>query len=270
MYAPLEYLVLPLAVLSLISAGMAVVLIKEPEVVFERKALTMHKPSFFYRLRHSPYFFLKTPSKNDFKRIFRNLQHELTRRTPLLYLAICIFFLSAGIFNTSLIAALNAQGITSLLIFVVILLGLVVQIIAFKYAGPYTEQKSPVKSAIGGLLLRAFAYGMLGIFAYFLTGLWFLLPVLIFYPLASGIAYSVYYTASNTMIFNTLTPKRNGSALGVYSALAGMATMIGAFISGFLSFFWGYYATFLISAFCLLISAWLLSQLDNHADGSTE
>ncbi len=101
------------------------------------------------------------------------------------------------------------------MIFAVILLGLVVQIGSFRYAGPYIERKSPVKSAIGGLLLRAVSYGALGVFAYFLTGLWFLLPVLIFYPLASGIAYSVYYTASNTMVFNTLSPRRNGSALGV-------------------------------------------------------
>jgi MFS family permease len=207
--------------------------------------------------------FLKSPSTNDFKRVFRNLRHELTRHTPLLYLAIFGFFLSAGIFNTSLVPALAFNGISNLLIFAVIMLGMVVQIIAFKFSGPYTEQKSPIKSAIGGLILRAVGYGMLGVFAYFVTGLWFLPPVLFFYPLASGIAYSIYYTASNTMVFNTLSPRRNGSALGVYSALAGVATMVGSFASGFLSFYWGYYATFLISAVCLVVSAWLLSLMES-------
>jgi predicted MFS family arabinose efflux permease len=262
-YVPLDYLVIPLAVLSLVSAGLAALLIKEPEIVFERQVMVMHKQSFFHRLRHSPYLFLKIPSLNDFKRVFRSLRHELTRHTPLLYLAIFGFFLSAGIFNTSLVPALDANGISSLLIFAVIMLGMGVQIIAFRYAGPYTERKSPVKSAIGGLLLRAVGYGLLGVFAYFLTGLWFLLPVLIFYPLASGIAYSIYYTASNTMIFNTLSPRRNGSSLGVYSALAGIATMAGSFASGFLSFYWGFYVTFIISATCLVVSAWLLSLMDN-------
>jgi MFS family permease len=262
-YAPLGYLVIPLAVSSLISAGLAAVLIKEPQIVFERRVLVMHKQGFFHRLSHSPYLFLKIPSSHDFKRTFKDLGHELLRHTALLYLAIFAFFFSSGIFNTSLVPALDANGISGLLIFSVIMAGMIVQIISFKFSGPYTERKSPVKSATFGLLLRAVAYGTIGIFAYFLTGFWFLIPALIFYPLASGIAYSIYYTASNTMIFNSLNPRHNGSSLGVYSALAGVAVMAGSFISGFLSFYWGFYATFIISAACLVVSAWLLSLIDS-------
>lgn len=266
---PLNYLVIPLAVSSLVSAALASLLIKEPEIVFERQVLVMNKQSFFNRLRYSPYLFLRIPRPNDFKRMFRNLHHELTRRTPLLYMAIFGFFLSAGIFNTSLIPSLDANGLSSLLIFSVILLGMVVQIISFRFAGSYTERKSPVKSAIWGLALRAVGYGTIGLFAYFSTGLWFLLPVLIFYPLSSGIAYSIYYTASNTMIFNTLTPRRNGSSLGVYSALAGVATMAGSFASGFLSFYWGFYTTFIVSSAFLGVSAWLLTLRDDLHENDT-
>ena len=264
-YVPLEFLVIPLAVSSLISAGLAAFLIKEPPIVFERQVLVMHKQSFFHRLRQSPYLFLKIPHPRDFKRLFRSLHHGLIRHTALLYLAIFAFFLSAGIFNTSLVPALDASGISNLLVFSVVMLGLVVQIISFRFAGPYTEKKSPVTSAIWGLVLRAGAYGVLGVFAYFLTGFWFLIPILIFYPLASGVAYSIYYTASNTMVFNSLGPKHNGSSLGVYSALAGVAVMAGSFMSGFLSFYLGFYVTFIISAACLVVSAWLLSLTENSA-----
>jgi MFS family permease len=266
-YFPLEFVVIPLALLSLVSAGMALVLIKEPSVVFERQILVMNKQGFFYRLRNSPYLLLKTPVWHDFKRIFKNLPHELLRHTALLYLSSFVFFLSAGIFNTSLVPSLRANGLPSLLIFLAIMLGMIIQILWFRYAGVYTERKSPVKSAIGGLLLRAAAYGMLGIFAYFLTGFWFLIPVLIFYPLASGIAYAIYYTASNTLIFNSLSPKRNGSHLGVYSALAGGATMAGSFFSGFLSFYLGFYFTFLVSAVFLVFAAWLLSLTNKDESG---
>lgn len=264
-YIPLEFLVIPLAVSSLISAGLATFLIKEPHIVFERQVLIMQKQSFFHRLRHSPYLFLKIPQPKDFKGIFRNIRHVLIRYTALLYLAIFAFFLSAGIFNTSLVPALDAIGVSNLFIFSVIMLGLIVQIISFRFAGPYTEKKSPIKSAIWGLLLRAVAYGLIGVFAYFLNGFSFLLIVLIFYPLASGIAYSIYYTASNTMVFYSLSPRRNGSVLGVYSALAGAATMLGSFSSGFLSFYGGFYLTFVISAACLVISAWLLSLIKSSA-----
>jgi MFS family permease len=261
-YFPLVLLVIILAVSSLVSAGLATILIKEPKVAFERQVLAMHKSSFFHRLRNSPYLFLRIPALADFKRIFRNLRHDLLRNTALLYLSIFGFFLSAGLFNTSLVPALDANGLSGLFIFLVILLGLIVQIVSFRFAGRYIEEKSPVKSATAGLLLRAVAYGLMGIFAYFLTGFWFLFPILIFYPLASGIAYSIYYTASNTMVFNSLSQRHNGSHLAVFSAFAGVATMAGSFSSGFLSFYWGFYATFIISAVCLIISAWMLSLID--------
>jgi hypothetical protein len=48
----------------------------------------------------------------------------------------------------------------------------------------------------------------------------------------------------------------------VYSALAGGATMLGSFSSGFLSFYGGFYLTFSISAVCLVVSAWLLSLIN--------
>jgi MFS family permease len=258
-YVSLEYLVIPLAVLSLVSAGLAAFLIKEPAMVFERKALVMNKQSFFHRLLHSPYLFLKIPYLKDFKSVFKSLRHELTRNTPLLYLAIFIFFLSAGIFNTSLVPALETNNISNILIFSVIILGMIVQIVSFRFAGPYVDRISPIKAAIGGIILRAIGYGTLGVFAYLLTGLWFLVPVLIFYPLSSGIAYSIYYTSSNTMVFNTLSPRRNGSTLGVFSALVGIATMVGSFVSGFSSFYLGFYVTFLFSAVFLAFSAWLMS-----------
>ncbi len=264
LYIPIEFLVIPLAVSSLVSAGLAVALIKEPAVPFERQVMVMNKQSFFNRLRYLPYLFLKIPSQRDFNRIFRNMRHELLRYTGMLYLAVFVFFLSAGLFNTSLVPALAANGLSNLLIFSVLMLGMVVQLFSFKFAGPYTERKSPVKSAIGGLLLRAIGYGLLGVAAYFLTGFWFLLPALLFYALSAGIAYSIYYTASNTMIFNSLSPRRNGSHLGVYSALAGFGTMAGSFASGFLSFYWGFYATFIIAGACLIVSAWLLTSTRGH------
>jgi MFS family permease len=264
-YFPLVILVIPLALSSLISAALAIRLIKEPLVPFERQLIVMHKSSFFHRIHILPYLFLKLPSSEDFKRVFRNLEHELLRHTALLYLAIFGFFLSAGLFNTSVVPVMHFNGLSGLMIFSVILLGMVVQIISFRFAGRYIERKSPEKSAIISLLLRAVVFSLLGVFAYFITGIWFLLPALIFYPLATGVAYSIYYTASNTMVFNSLSVRRNGSHLGVFSALAGAATMIGSFSSGLVSFYFGFTATFIISAIVLVISAWLLSMIRSSA-----
>jgi MFS family permease len=263
-FISLKYLVLPLAALSIISAALSLLMIKEPNVIFERQMIVLNKPSFFSRILAVPFFFLRVPHLNDFKRIFRNIKYELTRHVPILYFSIFMFYLASGIFNTSLVPSLQANSISGFLIFFVTTIGMIIQVISFKYAGPYTEKRSPVKAAVGGLALRSLAYGFLGVSVLVIPGVWFLAPVLIFYPIAAGIAYSVYYTASNTMVFNTLRAGRQGSSLGVYSALVGIATLLGSLVSGFASFFLGFSTTFLIAAGCLGFSAWLASLLKHH------
>jgi MFS family permease len=57
------------------------------------------------------------------------------------------------------------------------------------------------------------------------------------------------------MVFNTLGRSNQGAALGVYSAVVGMATMIGSFISGLISFYVGYYATFIAAALWMVMAA---------------
>jgi MFS family permease len=259
----LTYLVVPLAILSVVSAALSVLMIKEPSVVFERQAIAMNKPSFYHRILAVPLFFLRVPRLNDFKRVFRNIKFELTRQVPILYFSIFMFYLASGIFNTSIVPSLRANNVSSFLIFLVTTVAMVVQIISFRYAGPYTERRSPVKAAVGGLVVRSLGYGFLGVSLYVVTGVLFLAPVLILYPVAAGIAYSVYYTASNTMIFNTLRGGRQGSSLGVYSALVGAATLLGSLVSGFTSFFLGFSTTFIIAAAFLGLSAWLASLLEH-------
>ncbi|HLN45669.1 MAG TPA: MFS transporter [Candidatus Sulfotelmatobacter sp.] len=97
-----------------------------------------------------------------------------------------------------------------------------------------------------------------------ISGQFYLIPALIFYPIAAGFAYSIYYTASNTMVFNTLHSGRQGSSLGVYGALVGIATMLGSLLSGFTSFYLGYSITFIIAAIFLAVSARFGSLLNHH------
>ena len=262
LFFSVKYLVVPLAVLSIVSAALSALMIKEPIVTFERQAIALNKPSFFHRILAVPLFFLRVPRLNDFRRVFRDMKYVLTRQVPILYFSIFMFYLASGIFNTSLVPSLQANNVSSFLIFLVTTVAMMVQIISFRYAGPYTERKSPVKAVVGGLVLRSLGYGLLGVALYAISGILFLAPVLILYPLAAGFAYSVYYTASNTMVFNTLRGGRQGASLGVYSALVGAATLLGSLVSGFISFFIGFSVTFIIAAVFLAVSAWLASLLE--------
>jgi predicted MFS family arabinose efflux permease len=102
----------------------------------------------------------------------------------------------------------------------------------------------------------------------YLAGLPYLGAALFFYPLGAGIAYAYYYATSNVMVFNTLGRTNQGSSLGVYSAVVGMATMLGSFISGLISFYVGYYATFIAAALWLGLAASLTSAIGEQVESS--
>lgn len=255
---PISLLALPLSALSLFSAVLSVAMITEPELPFERELIVMQKRSLQQRLLAIPLMFLRIPNLVDFKSVFRGLRNTLTSQLPLLYLSIFTFYLASGLFNTSFVPSLRAAGVSASEVFFVSLLATVAQTASFYFAGPYVERRDLRKAAVAGLLLRCACYGSIGLLAGLTRGLTYLGGTAVFYPLAGGLAFAIYYTASNTMIFNTLGAKNQGSRLGVYSALVGVATMVGSLLSGYISYYFGFLATFALAAVCLAVCASLV------------
>jgi len=254
----LSYLVIPLAVLSVASAVLSVLMIKEPSFVFERQIIIHNRHSFYDRLQRIPIIFFRIPRLSDFKRVFRALKYDLTWNVPILYFSIFMFWVAAGLFNTSIIPSLASNKISNLAIFFIVTIVNIIQIFSFEYAGSYAEKTSLIGASIFGLTIRSIGYALLGVSFYFVSGIWYAIPALIFYSLASGFAFSIYYTAANTMVFNTLGGNSQGSSLGVYSALVGIATMVGSLISGFSSFYLSFGITFVVAGACLAFSIWLV------------
>ncbi|MDA4117565.1 MAG: MFS transporter [Thaumarchaeota archaeon] len=257
-FLPVSLLVIPLSVLSLVSALLSFLMIKDPPFSFEEEVIVMQKRSLQQRLLRIPLVFLRLPRLVDFKAVFNGLQNTLTRQLPLLYLSISVFYVASGLFNTSLVPSLHAAGLGESLIFFVTMVAIVVQTVSFYVAGPLVERRDLRMSAVAGLLIRSACYAGIGILAGFASGPAFFGGTLILYPIAGGLAFAIYYTSSNTMIFNTLGAKSQGSRLGVYSALVGVATMIGSFVSGYVSFYFGFLATFLLAGALLVVSATLI------------
>ena len=265
-YLPLHLLVIILGVLCLTSAALSVQMIKEPFTFFERSMVVMVSHSFYQLVLALPLLFLKIPKVMDFRRVFRGVKFGLTREPALIYLSIGAFYFASGLFNTSLVPSLNAARISNSEIFLVFLIGMTIQTIAFNYLDKRIKKRGIRRTAVQGLVLRAASYACFAFAAFYLIGLPYLGLALIFYPLGAGIAYAYYYEASNVMVFNTLGRSNQGAALGVYSAIVGMATMIGSFISGLISFYVGYSATFIAAALWLALAASLSSVIGEEVE----
>ncbi len=261
---PLLELSVPLSAFSLASAVLSVVTIREPPFVLEPETVVLRKPSFFHRLLALPLFFLSVPKASDFRRVFRGLRYGLTSYVPLFYISTVLFYLSSGLFNTSFAPAMKAFGVPEGGIFGVILAGMAVQTLAFQHAGKYVENRSLVITSVQGLLLRGLGYGGIGVAALLVTTPLFAAPALVLYPLAAGIAFSVYYTSSNTMMFNTVQRKNPGAALGVYSAFVGLAATAGSLASGFISVYSGFYVTFTAASILLYAAVFVVSRLPRN------
>ncbi len=254
-FLPFHLLVVPLTVLCILSAAMSAVMIKEPSFAFERDMIVMVSRSFYERLLVLPLLFLKIPSVMDFRRFFKGSRFELTREPALLYASIAAFYFASGIFNASLVPSLYRASLSKSQVFLVSLIAMFVQTVSFSYYGKRMNQQNLRQNAFRGLVLRSVGYAAIGVSAYFLTELPYLGSTIVFYTLAAGLAYAVYYAASNVMVFNTLGRSGQGATLGVYSALVGFATMLGSFISGFISFYTGFHVTFLIAGLFMATAA---------------
>ncbi len=259
--ASLVLLFVPMGALALTSSALSIAMIEEPPFVLERETVAMRRPSFFSRLLANPVFFVVIPSLSDFRRAFRGIRSTLTRSVPLFYISTILFYVSSGLFNTSFVPAMHLFLLPDQQIFAVILVGMGVQTVAFRWAGKFVGDRSLVTASIQGLLLRGWSYLAVGVAALFLAGPLFEVPVLILYPLAGGIAFAMYYTSANTMMFTTVRSKSAGAALGVYSAAVGIAAMAGSFASGFVSVYVGYYATFITAGILLFAAVGVLGRV---------
>ena len=267
-FFPLQLLVIALGILSLISAALSVQMIKEPVAVFERSMIVMVRHSFYQLILALPLLFLKIPKLMDFRRIFRGIKFGLTREPALIYTSIGAFYFASGVFNTSLVPSLNSARISNSGVFLVSLAGMTIQTLAFNYVGTRIQAKGIRRTAVQGLVVRVLSYAGFAIGVFYLIGIPYLALALILYPIGAGIAYAYYYAASNVMVFNTLGRSNQGAALGVYSAVVGLTTMIGSFISGLISFYVGYYATYVAAALWMALAASLTSVIGEEVEAA--
>jgi len=264
-YMPEQWLVIPLGVLSLVSAVMSLVLVPEPLFVFEREVIGMHKP-LSQRLAAFPLVFLKFPNLYDFRSTFKGLRNELTSYVPMLYISLIFFYLGSGIFNAAFVPSLSSHLLSGSDVYAISVVAMIAQILAFRYAGKYiTEEKSLAMIATQSVTLRGACYALLGITFVVFPGALFLLPSAVLYAIAAGACFGIYYTASNTMVFNSIGGRNHGSSLGVYSAVVGIATTIGSLLSGLTSVYLGFDITFLVAGGMLGVSALITLRLArNH------
>nr|WP_156017255.1 MFS transporter [Sulfuracidifex metallicus] len=261
-FVPLILVIQIMGLLSIISLILGLKLIPRSPIRVERVAMVHHRESFSTRIRMLPLFFLHLPQLAHFKMFsIRRLRRRPVNYIPMLYLGIVAFYFSSGLFNTVYPAGLYTLGVSSSIVLAVISLGMVAQTLTFYFAGKAIEERGEKLVASFSLLVRGLSYVIMGISTLATTGAMVVINSL-FYPLAAGFAYSLYYSSSTTMIFKVVGERRQGTGLGVYSTVVGIALLLGSLTSGYVSHFLGYAVDFSIAGGILLMDALLFSKLE--------
>ncbi len=263
-YYVLSVLILALAAASFISIFMSIILIIEPaHAEIRRTSYFNYVRSFMKALVMVPTMILKMPIvafRNSID--LRKIRKFGSGYAHYLYSAAFLFFFGSAIFNTEYAVGLNYHGLSKSSVFIIVLIGSAIQVIAYRYAHRMinSAKKNPVSSAV--VAGRGFGYILIGVT--FLVGIGmaaFFYANIVIYALAAGIAYAVYYTASYALLFSTLKGNNNGNMLGIYSAVSGIGTLVGSLASGIIAVSYGFEWVFISGGLLVAASGYVYSKL---------
>jgi MFS family permease len=259
----LRPLLFVLAAFSLTSAAVVWLGVKDSPRPMRPSDASRDVSGFLSRLRHSVALRSTVPFFPPFpqfqpgvvRRAWRRVREEARHEIPLIFAATLLFNLSSNLFNVSYTFYLAAVGISFAGIFLVNVSNNVAQAIFYPLSGSLSKRGGADRLVRVSSLLRAFGYLIVTGFTFvrFFGGALAFGANVIVYPIL-GAAIALYSTASSLVLFRTLHDRDAGSLLGLSSALGGFAAIVGASLSGILSYYGSYRLTFLVAALGLLAS----------------
>jgi MFS family permease len=261
-FLALDSLIVILLIIAIVSVVAAVKWIYEPSVKFGKSFFIRSPFVYLTKIFFQPIMIMILPEIEVVKGVINIARQRRIIRPPkilqnpmrLMYASSFIFFLGAGFFNTVYPAGLAQSGLAQSGVFLILFFGILVQTLTFRYSGYFVGNKSKPKAIKDSLMLRGFGYILIGAAFFALRGLGFFLVNSLLYLLAAGLAYAVFYTASNTLLFKYIGSGSKGSALGVYTAVMGVAGLAGALLSGYTSLYIGYWFTFSLAGLLVVAS----------------
>ncbi|MEM0078541.1 MAG: hypothetical protein QW155_05855, partial [Thermoplasmata archaeon] len=251
---PLKLLIIILFYVSLISINLSYMLIPKTIERGERKIFALNLHAFLSRIFVTPFVWVRLTNESLIHTIRNfNLKKFIKTKIFSLYMAIFLFYIGSGLFNTIYPAGLKKVGLNESLVFLVIFVGMVVQTATYFYIGYNKKLIATDENFKKSIILRGSSYIMIGLI-FLLFPFMVLYTNLIIYPLAAGIAFSIFYTVSNVIVFESIGNKARGRMLGLYTSLIQIGVLIGAVFSGFISYYLGYWLDFVIAGIFVIMS----------------
>lgn len=262
---PVKLLLIVLFFVSLISIDLTYALVPETRERKERKLFVLNMHAFLSRVFLTPFMWVRLTNESLIKSL-RNFKFSEFRKTKIfkLYMAIFLFYIGSGLFNTVYPAGLKQIGLDETLVFFVIFIGMVVQTATYFYIGMNKRMIATNQNLYRSLMLRGVSYVVIGL-TFFFTATLVLYSNIIVYPLAAGIGFAIFYTVSNVVVFESIGEKKRGRALGFYTSMIQIGTLVGAMASGYISYYIGYWLDFMLAGLFVISSITFFRALEEKS-----
>jgi MFS family permease len=195
-------------------------------------------------------FFPKIPELYDFKHILTIFKGKVSHEIGFLFLTNFLFYFGSNIYFTALTPFLKSFGLSDSTVFLLYLIQtgtmagfffLVPKIIA--RIGEEQSTMMAYVPRIAGVIIAGFVVTL-----FIGSGL---LAAAIASMCLMVVGFSIYSTSNSVSLFKAIPKGFEGTYLGVNSSMVGMGVFGGALTAGFVTRFFNYPATFLISSLIL-------------------
>jgi MFS family permease len=268
-YLPLRAYFLLCAIFSGISVVLAVRYLPEPELPLERNVVALTQEGFVTKLRTVTMIFITIPSFEDIRSFWRMMRNVFSRYLPLLYFSFFLFYTALNLFFTSYTPFLKSRQVNDAGVFVVFSTLYIFQAAIYPITARACNRYGEDRVAVSAVWLRmsGFLAALVTVVLMFGGSTLTMMSMMAIALIGAGFAF--YNTSSSVLLFRSLAAGKQGELLGIYSALTGIAAFLGAIISGYLSYHFGYGVTFLIAIFLLVGCALSLRSavMDHYRSG---
>jgi MFS family permease len=165
--------------------------------------------------------------------------------------------IGTALMNTSFTPYLVNYGVLDNEVFAIVLINTVIQTGAYRWIRIFAGRLGEIKMGSYAIVGRTGLYVLTAMSVLLLRDT----PLFIFAVLmyaGIGIVFALWNSSTSVILFSTLGPDRQGGLLGAYSALSSFGLVIGSLFSGYLSSYFGYSLTFIMAAFVMLSSFFVL------------
>ncbi len=228
----LRLLVLIFAFASLASTAFAAKYVIEPKVsVAKKESVTKQLNNMIFAVFSYPLRTIRLPQKLHIPRFGRLSFSKLKAPFALMCISWLFFNVGMSMFNTIYPASLYIHGLSESMVFVVILVGMIVETLLFYYALKIIKSNRLFEITESMTTVRAVSYVFVGL-SFFVGGLAFFIANVAAYTAVAGLSYPLYYTASYTLLFMMIGEGNRGSSMGIYNGIGWAGYFVGSFLSG--------------------------------------